>query len=84
MKQGNVTADRLRSYIERIERLEEEKRAVSADVKEVYAEAKANGFDVKAMREIIKLRKLDAATRDEREYMLDTYKSALGLLTEVE
>lgn len=84
MKQGNVTAEHLRSYIERIERLEEEKAATGHDIKEVYAEAKANGFDVKAMRTIVKLRKLDPAQRDEQEYVLDTYRRAIGLLPEVE
>ena len=75
-----IAADQLKSYIERIERLEEEKAAIATDIREVYAEAKANGFDSKAMRQVIKLRKLDANERDEQEYMLDTYKQALGMI----
>ena len=79
-KSGNVAGDQLRSYIERIERLEEEKAALASDARDVYAEAKANGFDTKAMRAIIRLRKLDASERDEQEHMLDTYKRALGMI----
>lgn len=72
----------LQSVIDRIEKLEDEKRAIADDIREVYAEAKANGYDVKALREIIKLRKLGAAERAEREAVLDTYKSALGMLAD--
>ena len=76
---GGIAAQRLRSFIERIERLEEEKAALAADVREVYAEAKGDGFDVKTMRQIVRLRKLDSSDRAEQEALLDLYKSALGL-----
>jgi uncharacterized protein (UPF0335 family) len=78
----NVSADHLRSYIERIERLEEEKANTSTDIKEVYAEAKGNGFDAKAMREVVKLRRLEAHERLEKEAILDTYMAALGMKPE--
>lgn len=74
-----LAADRLRSLIERIEHLEEEKAALAADVREVYSEAKADGFDTKVMRQIVRLRKLDSGDRQEQEAILDLYKSALGL-----
>ena len=77
---GGVAADHLRSYIERIERLEEEKKALAEDIREVFAEAKGTGFDVKAMRAILKLRKMDKADYQEQEYMVDLYKHALGML----
>ena len=70
----------LRSYIERIERLEEEKAALSEDIREVYAEAKGNGFDTKVMRIIIRLRKLDKADFQELEAITDLYKRALGMI----
>lgn len=76
---GGVAGDQLRSYIERIERLEEEKAALAADVREVFAEAKGNGFDVKIMRQIVKLRKMDSDDIQEQEYLLDVYKQALGM-----
>ena len=76
---GGIAADRLRSLIERIERLEEEKTAIGSDIRDVYAEAKSAGFDVKIMRAIIKLRKMNAADRDEQEYLLDVYKKALDI-----
>lgn len=79
MQNGNVSADILRSYIERIERLEEEKSNIAIDIREVFAEAKANGYDAKTMRAILKLRKQDASDREEAEYLLDTYKRALGM-----
>lgn len=69
----------LRSLVERVERLEGEKQAIAADIKEVYGEAKANGFDVKIMRKIVNMRKVDAAERQEQEAMLDLYMSALGM-----
>jgi len=72
--------DQLRSFVERIERLEDEKKAIAEDISEVKAEAKGNGFDVKTINELIKLRKLDASDRAEREAMLDTYKHALGMV----
>ena len=77
---GEVAAERLKSFVERIERLEEEKRALAADIKEVYSEAKSAGFDVKTMREIIKIRRMDEDDLDEREALLDTYMRALGML----
>jgi uncharacterized protein (UPF0335 family) len=76
---GGVAGDRLRSLIERIERLEEEKRATSEDIKEVYAEAKGAGFDAKIMRQIVRIRKMDENELDEQEALLDTYMSALGM-----
>lgn len=81
-KTGGVEATKLKQYIERIERLEEEKSALASDVKDLYAEAKANGFDTKTMRTIIRLRKMEANDRTEQEYMLDLYKRALGMTVE--
>lgn len=75
---GGVAADRLRSFIERIERLEEEKAALASDVRDVYAEAKGEGFETKVMRQIIRLRKMDKADRQEQEALLDLYLHALG------
>jgi uncharacterized protein (UPF0335 family) len=72
--------DQLKSIIERIERLEEEKKATSDDIRDVYAEAKGNGFDTKALRAIVRLRKMDADERREQEEVLDTYLHALGML----
>jgi len=72
--------DQLRSIIERIERLEEEKKATSDDIKEVYAEAKSNGFDAKALRTIVRMRKQDANERREAEEILETYMHALGMI----
>ncbi len=77
---GGVAADRLRSFVERIERLEEEKATIAADIKEVYAEAKGTGFDIKTLRQIIILRKMDQADRQERDEMLELYKRALDIL----
>ena len=74
-----ATDDRLRLLIERIERLEEEKKCVSDDIKDVYAEAKAVGYDPKIMRQIVRLRKMDANARSEQQIVLDTYKAALGM-----
>lgn len=76
---GGIAADQLRSYIERIERLEEEKAALAADIKDVFAEAKGNGFDVKTMRQVLKLRKLDKDDLQEQEHLLELYKRAIGL-----
>ena len=76
---GGIAADKLRSFIERIEHLEEEKKAIADDIREVFAEAKSDGFDVKIMRTILKLRKMDAADRDEQEMLIDTYRKALDL-----
>ena len=74
-----VSGERLRSYIERIERLEEEKKALSDDIREVYSESKGTGFDVKILRQIIRLRKMDASDRNEMEEVLEVYKRALGM-----
>ncbi|MSP48098.1 MAG: DUF2312 domain-containing protein [Alphaproteobacteria bacterium] len=76
---GGIQGDRLKSFIERIERLEEEKAALAADIKDVFAEAKGSGFDTKIMRQILKLRKLDSADLEEQETLLDLYKRALGM-----
>ena len=76
---GGIAVDRLRSLIERIERLEEEKKASAGDIRDIFAEAKSAGFDVKVMREILKLRKMDAADRDEKELLLETYRKALEI-----
>lgn len=81
---GGVSGQHLRQYIERIERLEEDKKVIAEDIKEVFAEAKANGFDVKIMRKVISLRKLDAAEREELETLIDVYKAALGMIPEPE
>lgn len=78
-KAGGIAVEKLRSLIERIERLEEERNAVSSDIRDIFAEAKSAGFDVKTMRTILKIRKMDAADRDEREILLETYKKALDL-----
>lgn len=77
---GGIAGDRLKSFIERIERLEEEKRVLAEDIKEVYAEAKGTGFDIKIMRQIIRLRKRDQDDIDEEETLLDLYKRAMGML----
>lgn len=76
---GGIAADRLRSLIERIERLEDEKSAIASDVRDIFAEAKSAGFDTKIMKQIIKLRKMKAADRDEQEYLLETYRKALDI-----
>jgi len=77
---AGIAGDRLKSFIERIERLEEEKRALADDIKEVFAEAKGTGFDTKIMRQIIKIRKMDKDDLDEQETLLDVYMRALGML----
>ena len=77
---SSVAGDQLKSIVERIERLEEDKKVVSADIKEVYYEAKANGFDTKVLKHIIKLRKKDKHEREEEEAILDLYMNALGML----
>jgi uncharacterized protein (UPF0335 family) len=71
--------DQLKAFIERVERLEEEKKALSDDIRDVYAEAKGIGYEVKALRAIVRLRKMDADERKEQETILDTYKVALGM-----
>lgn len=77
---NGIDASRLLSFIEKIERLEEEKKAIQSDIKGVFDEAKEANFDVKAMKEIIKLRKKDDMERQEEDFMLDTYKTALGMV----
>jgi uncharacterized protein (UPF0335 family) len=77
---GGVAADQLLSYIERVERLQEEADGIAADIKDVFKEAKSNGFDVKTMREVLKIRKLDEIVRQEREALLELYKRALGMV----
>jgi len=77
---GGIAGEQLKSLIERIERLEEEKRALGEDIKEVYAEAKGTGFDAKIMRQLIKIRKMDKDEHDEQESLLDLYKRAIGML----
>ena len=79
MVDAGVAADQLRSIVERIERLEEEKQGIADDIKDVYAEAKANGYDTKALRTIVRLRKQEPAERAEQEAMLDLYMQALGM-----
>ena len=76
---GGIAADRLRSFIERIERLEEEKAALAADIKEIYSEAKGTGFDVKVIRMVVRLRKMDQSDRQEQDAVLDLYKRALDI-----
>jgi len=72
--------DQLKAFVERVERLEEEKKAISDDIRDVYAEAKGNGFDVKTLRVVVRLRKQDAGERKEQEAILETYLHALGML----
>ncbi len=76
---ANATDDRLRLLIERIERLEEEKKGIADDIRDVYAEAKAVGYDPKIMRQVVRLRKMKPDDRNEMEMVLETYKNALGL-----
>ena len=76
---GGIAADRLRSLIERIERLEEERKALGNDIKDIFAEAKSAGFDVKVMRQIIRIRKQEPAEVEEQESLLDVYRRALGM-----
>lgn len=80
----SVAQDQLRAFIERIERMEEEKASIAADIKEIYAEAKGNGFDTKVIREIVRIRKQDASERAEHEAILELYLSALGMTTPIE
>lgn len=78
-KAGPISADRLKSFVERIEKLEEERKAIGGDIRDVYSEAKGVGYDVKIMRKIVSLRRQDSADRAEEEALLDTYKHALGM-----
>lgn len=83
-RQGGIDNEKLRNVVERIEKLQEEKQAIQGDISDVFGEAKGNGFDVKALREIIKIRKQDTAEREEHETIVDTYKRALGMAPEFE
>jgi uncharacterized protein (UPF0335 family) len=74
-----VAAEQLRLFIERVERLEEEKRGISDDIRDVYAEAKAHGYDTKIMRQIVKLRRMESHARQEADALLETYRNALGI-----
>jgi uncharacterized protein (UPF0335 family) len=76
---GGVSGQRLKAFIERIERLEEEKAALAEDIKDIFAESKAVGFDTKIMRKVIRLRKMDKEKRQEEEELLELYKAAIGL-----
>ena len=76
---GNIAADRLRSLIERIERLEEERKALGSDIKDIYSEAKSAGFDVAVMKQLIRIRKQEPADVEEQESLLDVYRKALGM-----
>jgi uncharacterized protein (UPF0335 family) len=79
---SSISADQLRSIIERVERLEEEKRGIADDIKDIYAEARGNGFDAKAIRKIVAMRRMDADKRREEEAILDVYLAALGMLVD--
>jgi uncharacterized protein (UPF0335 family) len=79
MSEPNIAADQLRLLIERIERLEEEKKGIADDIKDVYMEAKATGYDTKTIRAIVRLRKMESHDRQEAEALLETYKAALGI-----
>jgi uncharacterized protein (UPF0335 family) len=79
MAKSGFAAGQLKSLVERIERLEDEKAALTADIREVYAEAKGHGFDTKIMRQVVRMRKLDTSDRQEQEAILDLYLSALGM-----
>ncbi|HEX8217428.1 MAG TPA: GapR family DNA-binding domain-containing protein [Allosphingosinicella sp.] len=80
MAEGSIAADELRLLIERIERLEEEKKAIADDVKDVYGEAKARGYDTKTMRAIVRLRRMETHVRQEADAMMQTYLQALGMV----
>ena len=77
---GGIASDRLRAFVDRIERLEEEKAALAADIRDVFAEAKASGFDTKIMRQVIKLRRLEQHDRNEQQELIDLYMQALGMV----
>lgn len=77
---GPISADRLKSFVERVEKLNEERKEIGGDIRDVYSEAKGVGYDVKTMRKIVQLRAMDAADRAEQETLLDTYRHALGML----
>jgi uncharacterized protein (UPF0335 family) len=79
MADDSVAQDQLKAFIERIERMEEEKAAIAADIRDIYAEAKGNGFDVKVLRQVVKIRKQDHSERMEQEAILELYMQALGM-----
>ena len=81
MTAARIAKDHLKAFVERIERLEEEKKTIADDIRDVYADAKANGFDTKALRVVIRMRKEDADERKEHEAILETYLHALGMIT---
>jgi uncharacterized protein (UPF0335 family) len=83
-KVGGIDSDSLKQIIDRIERLEEEKKSIADDIKEVYGQAKSQGYDAKIIREIIKIRKTDDETLQEIEFLIDTYKRALGMVPELD
>lgn len=76
---GGISADRLRSFVERIERMEEERQGIASDIKDIYAEAKGTGFDTKILKQVIRLRKMEKNDRQEQEAILELYLSALGM-----
>ena len=76
---GGIARERLKSFVERVENLEEEKAALTADIREIYSEAKGIGLDIKTLRQIVRLRKLDSSDRQQQEELLDLYKNALGM-----
>ena len=82
MAATRIAKDQLRAFVERIEKLEEEKKAIADDIRDVYAEAKGNGYDMKALRTVVRLRKQDVEERKEHEAILETYMHALGMLKE--
>jgi uncharacterized protein (UPF0335 family) len=77
----SVAQDQIKAFVERIERMEEEKKAIADDIKEIYAEAKGNGFDTKVLRQVVRIRKQDRSERMEQEALLDLYMTALGMAT---
>lgn len=79
MAKANFAKDQLKSLVERVERLEEEKTALAGDIRELYAEAKGHGFDTKIVRQVVRLRKMESHEREERDALLDLYMSALGM-----
>ena len=81
---AGIAGDRLRSFIERVERLEEDRTNLNADIREVYSEAKSAGFDAKTMRQIVRLRKLEPNERQEQEHLLEVYRNAVGILPGVQ
>ncbi len=80
MADTSIAREQLRSIVERIERLEEEKKTIADDIRDVFAEAKSNGFDVKTLRTVVRMRKIDVVQRQEQEALLDLYMGALGML----